>query len=136
MCPVCRQPMAAFELEGVEIDRCVGCGGTWLDAGELETIAELAGVASEEMGEALAGSTHGGRSTRRCPRCRRKLREILFGKQHAVPIERCPWGHGLWFDRGEMQAVIRSFADGEEGIVGRFFADLFHSEYESKEGGA
>ncbi len=33
--------MVAFELEGVEIDRCLACEGTWLDAGELELIVEL-----------------------------------------------------------------------------------------------
>ena len=52
MCPVCRRPMVAFELEGVEIDRCVGCEGTWLDAGELEVIAETAGASRGALFEA------------------------------------------------------------------------------------
>ena len=30
--------------EGVEIDRCMECRGTWLDAGELELITEFAGA--------------------------------------------------------------------------------------------
>ena len=44
--------MVAFELEGVEIDRCVGCEGTWLDAGELEVIAETAGASRGALFEA------------------------------------------------------------------------------------
>ena len=38
MCPLCHEPLVAFELDGVEIDRCVDCGGVWLDAGELESL--------------------------------------------------------------------------------------------------
>ena len=36
MCPVCQQPMVAFELEGVEIDRCPGGCGLWFDDGEMQ----------------------------------------------------------------------------------------------------
>ena len=44
MCPLCNEPLVAFELDGIEIDRCVDCGGVWLDAGELELIAGRAGT--------------------------------------------------------------------------------------------
>src|SRR5438093_899662 len=53
MCPQCRQPMLVFELDGVEIDRCLSCRGTWLDAGELEQIARLEGGSPERLGLAL-----------------------------------------------------------------------------------
>ncbi|MCH2376546.1 MAG: zf-TFIIB domain-containing protein, partial [Planctomycetes bacterium] len=43
MCPGCKEPLVAFELEGIEIDHCVECKGTWLDAGELQMFLELAG---------------------------------------------------------------------------------------------
>jgi len=124
MCPVCREPLLGFEFEGVEIDRCPGCGGIWLDAGELEMITERAGVPPGELGEALARSAGGTRTRRRCPRCPRRLREIRIGKNGSVAIDRCPWGQGLWFDAGEVEAVIRSFAGGQEGVVARFFAEL------------
>ena len=65
MCPVCRQPMVGFEFEGVEIDRCLECGGTWLDAGELEMLTERAGVPSGELGAALQRSAGGRRTGRR-----------------------------------------------------------------------
>ena len=131
MCPVCREPMVAFELEGVEIDHCVACRGTWLDAGELEMITELAGAASGELGRVLAGARHARRTRLRCPRCPRRLREITLGDGASIVLDRCPRGHGLWLDQGEMAAVIRSFASGEEGAVARFFAELYRSELES-----
>ena len=128
MCPVCREPMVSYELEGVEIDQCVICGGTWLDAGELELITEFAGVEPGELAPALRQSRAGSRTRRRCPRCPRRLREIHAGREEEVTLDRCPSGHGLWFDKGEIEAVVRSYADAQEEAVARFFAELFHSE--------
>ena len=54
MCPVCNEAMVAYEWEGIEIDGCSLCGGVWLDAGEVEVIAELAGVDPGAVSEALA----------------------------------------------------------------------------------
>jgi Zn-finger nucleic acid-binding protein len=31
--------LETLQFKGVEIDRCFNCNGTWLDAGELETLA-------------------------------------------------------------------------------------------------
>ncbi len=129
MCPQCKEPMVAFELEGVEIDRCSSCGGTWLDAGELEMITELAGASAGELSRAMTTLGRGSRTRRRCPRCPRRLREVSVGRSPEVHVDRCPWGHGLWFDRGEMEQVVHSCASGEEGVVARFFADLYHNEY-------
>ncbi len=52
MCPVCRTPMVAFEMDGVEVDRCVECGGTWLDAGEFISIAGLEDDPADSFSEA------------------------------------------------------------------------------------
>ncbi len=126
LCPECHEPMVGFQLEGVEIDSCLTCAGTWLDAGELELITELAGVAPGEMARALEISPDGSRTGRHCPRCRHRLREIRAGRQRELSLDRCPVGHGLWFDRGEVEAMIRSFADDQQQAVARFFSDLFH----------
>jgi Zn-finger nucleic acid-binding protein len=37
-CPKCNGNLRTKEREGVEIDICEGCGGIWLDKGELEKI--------------------------------------------------------------------------------------------------
>ncbi len=132
MCPECGQPLVAFELRGVEIDHCVDCGGTWLDAGELETITELAGVPSGELSRALSDASARGRGSRRCPRGDRRLRIIAVGDENAVELDRCPAGHGLWFDQGELRAVIERSHDSEEGSVAQFFADLYRTELETQ----
>ena len=130
MCPVCDQPMVSFELDGVEIDRCLECGGTWLDAGELEMIAEAAGVAPGKLTEALddrAGARHGKRP---CVRCGARLRIVTVS---GVELDHCPRGHGLWLDRDEEKQVIASFADGEEGAVARFFGEFDRGDAPAEE---
>lgn len=38
-CPKCGMKMEEMAFRGVTIDRCFNCGGTYLDAGELEKLA-------------------------------------------------------------------------------------------------
>jgi Zn-finger nucleic acid-binding protein len=128
--------MIACELEGVEIDQCLECRGVWLDAGELEMLTELAGVKPGPLTDALQTSRRLGRGRRRCPRCKRKMRRVSVGQKTPVELDRCPMGHGLWFDRGELEALTANFDEGEEGAVAKFFADLFRHDLESSpEGG-
>jgi len=39
-CPKCGQPLYEIDYKGVKIDRCPGCNGVWLDAGELEQVSQ------------------------------------------------------------------------------------------------
>ncbi len=129
MCPRCREPLVAFEFEGVEIDRCVGCAGTWLDAGELETIAERAGVEPGPLSAAVDDAAGRARRTDlKCPRCRHRMQGIQMGQEPPVEIDRCRYADGLWFDAGEMEKVIASFAEGEEGAVAHFFAGIYRHD--------
>lgn len=43
ICPRCQGAMAEETHEGVLIDRCTGCGGVWLDPGELQALTAKAG---------------------------------------------------------------------------------------------
>ncbi len=38
-CPKCGRKLEETNYHSVRIDRCIGCGGVWLDPGELETLA-------------------------------------------------------------------------------------------------
>jgi len=129
MCPRCREPLVAFELDGIEIDRCIACGGTWLDAGELEWIAERAGVDPGTVSAALhVGQSSGQRTRLRCPRCRRRMHQVVVEQDPPIELDGCRNEHGVWFDRGEMEKVIAAFTNGEGGAVARFFADLYRHE--------
>jgi Zn-finger nucleic acid-binding protein len=132
MCPKCKAPLIVLELQGVEIDHCLTCGGTWLDAGELEQICALAGAPPGPLAEALRQAPDGERSEARCPRCRAKMRLVRVGEADPVTLDRCPKGHGLWFDQGEVARVIRQFGsnqgEGDAGALASFFGEIFRHE--------
>ena len=74
---------------------------------------------------------------RHCPRCGSRLKEIrLEGGDGLITLDRCPKRHGIWFDRGEILAVVETFHDGEEGAVAELFSNLLRDEIgPSKKGG-
>jgi len=128
MCPKCREPLIVVEYEGVEVDHCPDCRGTWFDAGELELVTELAGVAPARLVAALRSDVGLKRSTRRCPRCRRRMRTFTVGQSPSIELDRCPAGHGIWLDAGELAAVVRAFAPRDDAGVARFLGELFRHE--------
>lgn len=42
-CPKCGESLKVRSFQKIEIDQCTACGGIWLDAGELEQVAEKEG---------------------------------------------------------------------------------------------
>ncbi len=40
-CPKCGHDLAEVDYKEVKIDRCPGCDGIWLDAGEISHVARL-----------------------------------------------------------------------------------------------
>jgi Zn-finger nucleic acid-binding protein len=122
MCPACTEPLGVFELDGVEIDRCLRCAGTWLDAGEIDQLSRLHGASARGLSAAIGHADGQKPGDRRCVRCSKKMRIVTI---HGVEIDRCPRGHGLWFDRSEMETLIASFREGEGAAVGHFLGE-FH----------
>jgi len=130
MCPACKEPMVVFELDGVEIDRCLRCAGTWLDAGEIDQLSRLHGASAGKLSAAIGRADGEKQGERRCVRCSKKMRIVAI---NGVQIDRCPRGHGLWFDRSEMETLIASFKEGEGAAVGRFLGE-FHPAGHKKGG--
>jgi len=60
-CPKCGMELQSTEFRGVTIDKCFSCGGTYLDAGELETLAGKGGDILRSVVDFFRGS--GGGST-------------------------------------------------------------------------
>ena len=106
--------MFVFELEGVELDRCAGCEGTWFDRGELillfEEFGEAARALSPEKIDALPAAETA-EQPRACPICRKTMRKLRLGDAPPVLVDQCPRGHGLWFDRDEVADLTRGLVD-------------------------
>ena len=135
MCPDCGEPLVAFELDGVEIDHCVECYGTWFDAGELEMLSQLAEASAEPLARVIQSAAALKKGKRHCVRCRQHLTLIAVGDDTTVELDHCPNGHGLWFDQGELRQMIAIFESEETSSVARFFAELYKTELQTQEAG-
>ena len=40
-CPKCGMELIEIDYKGIKVDKCSGCEGIWLDAGELEAISKV-----------------------------------------------------------------------------------------------
>lgn len=48
-CPKCGQNLFEYDYRGVKIDKCQGCEGIWLDAGELDQLNKLEAGALDKL---------------------------------------------------------------------------------------
>lgn len=124
--------MVVLEYDTVELDYCVDCGGVWLDAGELDL---LFGDREMTQGFLTAGDAHPSvrERPRRCPICSKKMAKHTTGGAVPVTYDQCARGHGLWFDRGELAAVLEegSPAPGAEHVsawLREIFQGLGHGQ--------
>lgn len=111
-CPACNEPMKHEKYEGVEIDRCSICQGTWLDDGELDTIVARREQAIDSKlavkmkvlkeWKVSAGEAN---SPRLCPRCGSALRTVNYKQVPGLQIEKCARNCGLWLDHKELEKV-------------------------------
>jgi len=127
-CPVDREPMMAVEYEDIEIDCCPACEGIWLDAGELEL---LFGDDQACRRFLAGGNPAAGRveKTRRCPICRARMEKRATASDAPVTYDRCPRGHGIWLDGGELQTILKEgVSDADGGRVAAFLRELFPGE--------
>ena len=109
VCPKCDVGLFILKFRAVEVDYCNQCRGVWLDAGELELLAGkvLPGL-QQQTGQVPPGKPH------LCPRCDQPLHEITA--PGSLTLDRCPNGHGLWFDADELQQLLAT-AQADESIT-------------------
>lgn len=48
-CPKCGMELREIDYRGISVDKCFHCEGIWLDAGELEAIAQMEKPALTKM---------------------------------------------------------------------------------------
>ncbi len=113
-CPVDGSGLQSMTYEAdIVVERCAACGGTWLDAGELERIEETREkdhreelsaippdiVRSMEMARQQAAPD------RACPKCARVMERREYGYCSRILIDTCPSCRGVWLDKGELAAL-------------------------------
>jgi Zn-finger nucleic acid-binding protein len=101
--------MVQVEIQSIEIDRCLGCGGIVLDKGEVDVIDAL-GLAGVIEGSVTASHAHEHprRTVARCHEC--ALDMVALRGAGDVEYDWCEDCERLFFDRGELTA-FDAFAD-------------------------
>ena len=113
ICPACKDVLIVVEYDKIELDQCTQCHGVWFDSGELELLFKLFGL---EVGELFTGNLATGEETktseekRKCPICGRKMLKKAIVEEPKVIVDVCQYGHGLWFDGGEVAYVMKQLA--------------------------
>lgn len=112
-CIKCGEALVPREILGVEIDHCPGCGGLWLDDGEVKALAAHPVEALTQL-DALEAQIAGFTATdpgmppgvldRPCPACGGKLTHAVFGP---TALEHCNGCHGIFVDRGELDKAMK-----------------------------
>ncbi len=123
-CVACGQPLITCEYDQLEIDYCISCGGVWLDHGELSLILSDAG-ASEGQLLALSGESAATVSRRKCPICSKKMEQVGFAETGGPTLDRCVRGHGIWFDRGELETVIARLDPAVRELISSRLRSIF-----------
>jgi len=127
-CPVCKNAMITLELQEVEIDHCIECGGIWLDSGELEMLLGEQEKAQQLLDSFRIANTST-EKTRKCPICLKKMKKIIVGSSKPVLlIDKCRKGDGLWFDKGELQDIFDRAQLDKDNKIQKLLADMFGRE--------
>jgi len=99
---------------GVLVDFCPPCRGIWLDGGELEAlrtgrVRPAEELSAQEQAETEHEASRAVTVLGLCPRCQRELRVVTVG---GVEVDRCQGCGGMYFDQGELQAILRRHSAG------------------------
>lgn len=113
-CPVDGEELQETVWESdYAVDVCPRCGGLWLDRGELEAIEESRErdytdelLRMPDLGyAAYALALQKQNRQLACPNCGARLETREYARCSQVMIDACPKCHGVWLDRGELEAL-------------------------------
>lgn len=127
-CPVCKDAMVVLELHDVEVDYCFGCGGIWLDAGELELLIDDP-ERSQKLMESFKKDDRCKEAKRKCPICDKKMDKVIVESDKlGLLIDKCSKNHGIWFDAGELQDIMSCAQLDSDNKIRRLLAEMFAGE--------
>ncbi len=117
-CPKCQGSLETVVYSNIEVDRCTNCHGIWFDTLEAQTLKNIDGSESIDVGNPAKGSDFNAVGDINCPKCATKMTKMVELKQTHIWYEKCPVCYGIWFDAGE-------FKDFKEEGVLDIFKDIF-----------
>lgn len=125
-CPVCSTAMITLELNDVEIDTCLDCFGIWLDSGELQLLMNDPQQSQQLIKRLRKADPVSSESPRPCPICDKRMDKVHTGAADTdLQLDRCPRGHGLWFDKGELKDILAQAQLSDDNRIKDILADMF-----------
>lgn len=112
-CPSCKKAglLQSRVYEGVEIDTCANCRGSWLDEGELVKILEIEeesfplAILNEAIEKAFQGVPKQELATEElCPKCSKPMSAINYSYSSGIILDRCR-EHGVWLNHQELEKL-------------------------------
>jgi Zn-finger nucleic acid-binding protein len=99
--------MEQVVFEGVEVDRCTGCGGIWFDFQEQQQLKAVKGASAIDTGDKAIGQQMNEVSSIGCPKCGTLMTHLADVEQTHIAYEACPHDYGVFFDAGEFADYSR-----------------------------
>ena len=98
-CPKCMSLMTTLSINGkllgkvngVEVERCEGCGGLWFDRGEALLLKGVSGLVAQRLdtGDPRLGATMNRATDVACPRCARIMTHVDYPGQNNIYFDQC-----------------------------------------------
>ncbi|HEY3269551.1 MAG TPA: M48 family metalloprotease [Armatimonadota bacterium] len=107
-CPRCQFPLVSGRIQGRNLLGCRHCGGIWIGEDDIRALLKEAPReldAADRKFPNLIGSGWDAMSRRTCPVCGLALVPLTAAGPAPVALDRCPSGHGIWFDDGELSEM-------------------------------
>jgi len=107
-CPTCRTELTPRTDNGITVDLCHSCQGSFYEIGELRDAKD----ATLKDGNWLdfemwkEGEDHHARpSDRHCPSCDKQMVTVVYGHT-GVEVEYCKSCNGFWLDKDEFSKIV------------------------------
>ena len=101
-CPKCSSDLSVEKFKGVEVDRCPGCKGLWLDYHELDQLEDKE-MDDDDLKGSMMFRSHVG--DLHCPTCESGMQMFRY-RAFNLELDFCPNEHGFWLDGGEEKRVL------------------------------
>jgi Zn-finger nucleic acid-binding protein len=112
-CPVDGSPLETHTINSINVEECPQCRGLWFEGDEFRKAKDLSDPDLDWLEVDLWSDQESFKadwSSRKCPQCGKNMATISYGDTGVI-VDTCVEGHGIWFDKGEYQAIIEALEE-------------------------
>ena len=115
-CPRCKVDMSPVTIGSQALRECERCAGLWVEVAALEKICADREQQAAVLGGASPVPPKAPQAEQKiqyapCPQCSQLMNRINFARCSGVIVDICK-GHGTWFDRDELSAIVHFIRGG------------------------